>query len=205
MSAIGLPALLGLLIWWSSTGLILFLDGLPRRTFPFSMAAATGLLVAALYGLKVSATDASAGGAYLAFASGVGVWGWLEISFYLGYVTGPRQHACRHGCSGWRHFGHAIGVSLYHELAILALAAVVFALTSRTANQFGLWTFCTLWWMHQSARLNVFLGVSNLNAEFLRDPYGREVKAVVERVTHRLVLARPAPVVVLGLVAPGQG
>ncbi len=34
-------------------------------------------------------------------------------------------------------------------------------------NQFGIWTFIVLWWMHQSARLNVFLGVSNLNAEFL--------------------------------------
>ena len=30
-----------------------------------------------------------------------------------------------------------------------------------------MWTFIVLWWMHQSARLNVFLGVSNLNAEFL--------------------------------------
>ena len=42
----GLPALHGLLIWWFSTGLILFLDGLPKRTFRWSMAAATVLLIA---------------------------------------------------------------------------------------------------------------------------------------------------------------
>jgi Protein of unknown function (DUF3623) len=31
----------------------------------------------------------------------------------------------------------------------------------------GTWTFMILWWMHQSATLNVFLGVRNLNEEFL--------------------------------------
>ncbi len=32
-----------------------------------------------------------------------------------------------------------------------------------------MWTFMVLWWMHQSAKLNVFLGVRNLNEEFLPD------------------------------------
>ena len=96
------------------------------------------------------------------------IWGWLEISFYMGYVTGPRTHHCDHGCSGWRHFGHAIQASLYHEIAVLVLAAAVIApdLGQRRTSS-ALWTFVVLWWMHQSARLNVFLGVSNLNAEFL--------------------------------------
>jgi G3E family GTPase len=30
-----------------------------------------------------------------------------------------------------------------------------------------MWTFMVLWWMHQSAKLNVFFGVRNLNEEFL--------------------------------------
>ena len=167
MAQYGFPALHGLLIWWFSTGLILLLDGLPRHTFRFSMAAATALLAAALYGLITSATDTSITGAYMAFTCAVIIWGWLEISFYMGFVTGPRTHHCHHGCSGWRHFGHAIQASLYHELAVLALAACVIALTWGCPNQFGTWTFVVLWWMHQSARLNVFLGVSNLNAEFL--------------------------------------
>jgi len=163
------PALHGLLIWWFSTGLILFLDGLPRRTFRWSMAAATAVLIGALYELVISANDTSATGAYTAFTCGVLVWGWLEISFYMGYVTGPRTHRCEPGCGGWRHFGHAIQACLYHEIAVLLLAAAVVALTWGKANQFGTWTFVVLWWMHQSARLNVFLGVSNLNAEFLPD------------------------------------
>jgi putative photosynthetic complex assembly protein 2 len=167
MAQYGLAALHGLLIWWFSTGLILFLDGLPKRTFRWSMAAATGLLIASLYGLVVSASDTSVTGAYTAFTCAVVIWGWLEISFYMGYVTGPRTHHCHHGCSGWRHFGHAIQASLYHEIAVLTLAGIVVAATWGSRNQFGTWTFVVLWWMHQSARLNVFLGVSNLNAEFL--------------------------------------
>ena len=167
MAQYGLPALHGLLIWWFSTGLILFLDGLPRRTFRWSMTAATALLFVSVYELVVSASDTSVAGAYMAFTSAVIIWGWLEISFYMGYVTGPRTHHCQNGCSGWRHFGHAIQASLYHEIAVLVLAGIVVSLTWGRANQFGTWTFVVLWWMHQSARLNVFLGVSNLNAEFL--------------------------------------
>jgi putative photosynthetic complex assembly protein 2 len=163
----GLPALHGLAIWWASTCLILFLDSLPRQTFRWSMTAATMILAGAVYGLVQSATDTSFAGAYTAFTCGVMIWGWLEISFYMGYVTGPRTQHCEHGCSGWRHFGHAIQASLYHELAVLLLAAIVLMTTWGHPNQFGLWTFIILWWMHQSARLNVFLGVSNLNADFL--------------------------------------
>ncbi|HQT77862.1 MAG: photosynthetic complex assembly protein 2 [Rhodospirillales bacterium 20-64-7] len=167
MSHYAPPVLLGLFIWWFSTGLILFLDGLPRRTFRWSMTGATALLAVALYGLIGSAGDTSVTGAYTAFTSAVVIWGWLEISFYMGYVTGPRTHHCRHGCAGWAHFGHAIQASLYHEIAVLILAGAVYGLTRGCPNQFGTWTFITLWWMHQSARLNVFLGVKNLNAEFL--------------------------------------
>jgi putative photosynthetic complex assembly protein 2 len=167
MSQHALPALHGLLIWWVSTCLILFLDSLPRRTFRWSFAAATMILAGAIHGLITSAADTTVGGAYTAFTCGVLIWGWLEISFYMGYVTGPRKHCCHQECSGWRHFGHAIQASLYHELAVLALAGVVLISTRGQPNQFGMWTFVVLWWMHQSARLNVFLGVSNLNAEFL--------------------------------------
>lgn len=162
-----LPALYALFVWWFSTGLVMYLDGLPQRTFRWSMAGATALLAASLYGLAASAEDASVFGAFAAFTWGLLAWAWLEMSFYTGYVTGPRKHACREGCRGWRHFGHAIMVSLWHEVAILVCAAAVLWATWGGVNQVGLWTFVTLWWMHQSARLNVFLGVRNLNAEFL--------------------------------------
>ena len=167
MSEYAYPALFALFLWWFSTGVIIYLDGLPQRTFRWSMLGATAVLGASLYGLAASSADASVAGAYVAFTCGLLAWGWQEISFYMGYVTGPRTQICPEGCSGWRHFGHAIQTSLYHELAIIAAAVAVVAVTWGQPNQVGTWTFMVLWWMHQSAKLNVFLGVRNLNEEFL--------------------------------------
>lgn len=161
------PAAFALFVWWSSTGAIIYLDGLPQRTFKWSMAGATLVALASLYGIWLSTSDDSLGGAYLAFAGALGLWAWHEISFYMGYVTGPRRHACRHGCRGWRHFGHALMVSLWHELAILVSFAIVLWMSWDAHNQVALWTFVILWWMHESARINVFLGVRNLNEHFL--------------------------------------
>lgn len=162
-----LPALFALFVWWFSTGLIMYLDGLPRHTFRWSMLGATVLLGASLRGLSASSHDISVRGAYCAFSCGLLAWGWQEISFYMGFVTGPRGAPCAEGCSGWRHFGHAIQTSLWHELAIIASGIAVVALTWHQPDQIGTWTFMVLWWMHQSAKLNVFLGVRNLNEEFL--------------------------------------
>lgn len=167
MSEYALPVLFALFVWWFSTGAVIYLDGLPRRTFRWSLLGATALLALALYGLAVSSADATATGAYVAFVSGLMIWGWHEMSFLMGFVTGPRQEPCKEGCGGWRHVGHAIQTILYHELAILVTAVAIVALTWGGANQVGTWTFMILWIMRLSAKLNVFLGVPNLAEEFL--------------------------------------
>jgi putative photosynthetic complex assembly protein 2 len=161
------PIVYAIFLWWFSTGIILFLDGLPKRTFRWSMLGATVLLAVSLVCLATHRDDLTVGGAYAAFSFGLLAWGWQEISFYMGAVTGIRTQPCPEGCSGWRHFGHAIRVSLFHELSIIATGAAVYALVWPGANHIGLWTYVVLWWMHQSAKLNVFLGVRNLNEEFL--------------------------------------
>lgn len=161
------PVLFALFVWWFSTGAIIYLDGLPRKTFKWSMLGATAILGVGYYGLWAHADHTTVHGAYVAFASTLAIWAWHEMSFYMGYVTGPRQHACAPGCAGWRHLGHAVGVSLWHELAIIVSFVLIAALTWGTPNEIGLWTFLILWWMHESARLNVVLGVRNLNAHFL--------------------------------------
>jgi putative photosynthetic complex assembly protein 2 len=107
----------------------IFLDGLPRRTFRWSMLGATILLAVSLWGIGRTSHDATVAGAYWAFTCGLLAWGWQEISFYMGFVTGPRRDACPDGCASWRHFGHAVQTSLHHELAIIAAGAAVVALT----------------------------------------------------------------------------
>jgi putative photosynthetic complex assembly protein 2 len=167
MSLYGLPVLYALFVWWFSTGLIIYLDNLPNVTVRWSMTGASVVLGASLWGLAASATDASVTGAYCAFTCGLLVWGWQEISFFTGVLTGPRPLASPAGARGWRRFGYAIQACLYHELAIILSAAAVYAMTRGGANQVGFWTFMILWIMRQSSKLNVYLGVLNLNEEFL--------------------------------------
>jgi putative photosynthetic complex assembly protein 2 len=163
----GLPVLFALFVWWFSTGLIIYLDGLPRSTFRWSMIGATALLAFSLSQLPGAAADTSVAGAYRGFTYGMLAWGWQEISFYLGYVTGPRPERCAPGCAGWRHFLHALEVSLYHEIAIAVTAAFIVITSWGEPNQVATWTFLVLWWMHESARLNVFLGVRNVSEQFV--------------------------------------
>lgn len=150
-----------LVAWWFSTGAILWLDRLPRRTFPWSLAAVSGLAVLALLGLAASRDSDGPAAAYIAFACGLLVWGWNETAFLLGYVTGPRSEPSPAGTSTGRRFLHALEAIVWHELALLASGAAIFALTSGGTNATGLWVFVLLWLMRTSAKLNLHLGVPN--------------------------------------------
>jgi putative photosynthetic complex assembly protein 2 len=161
------PSLYALAVWWCATGAILYLDSLPPRTFRWSMAGATILAAAALYGLAHTRADASVAGAYCAFTCAVLVWGWIEMSFLTGFLTGPRTTACPADCRGARHFVHAIEAILHHELAIVGAGAAVIGLTWGGTNPVGAWTFLVLWVMRASAKLNLHFGVRNLGTELL--------------------------------------
>jgi putative photosynthetic complex assembly protein 2 len=175
-----LPIAFALCLWWFSTGLIFYLDQLPTRTFRWSMAGATGILALSLYVIWNVSQDTSLLSVYAGFTVGVLAWGWQEISLYTGFVTGPRKHRCAEGCSGWRHFGHAIGVNLWHEIAIIVVAVLIAGLSWESDNQWGLWSYLLLWIMHLSARLNVFLGVRNVSEEFV-PPHMEVLKSFLTR------------------------
>ena len=162
-----MPAAYAVLVWWFATGIILFLDGLPRRTFRWSMSAGTAVLAIVAVELHASAGHASAAGAYAAFTCAILVWGWLEMSFLMGFITGPRKHACLERCTGWRHFLHASEAIIFNELATIAGAAAILAATRHAPNRLALGTYLILWAMRLSAKLNLFLGVPNLGEKFL--------------------------------------
>jgi putative photosynthetic complex assembly protein 2 len=169
MAEHGLPALFTLLLWWFSTGLIIYLDGLRRETFRWTMLGASTLLLAALAGLHALAWETGAAGAWLGFVCGVLCWAWIEIAFLTGMVTGPRRTAIPRTLGGWPRLRAALAALLWHELAIIVMAAAIVALTWGAPNQIGTWTFLAFWIMRQSAKLNVFLGVRNLSESFLPD------------------------------------
>jgi putative photosynthetic complex assembly protein 2 len=157
------------LLWWGSTGLILYLNGLPRRTHPLQMVVVSLLLLPALALVGWSARGTEVSHAYLAFSAALGVWGWQEVAFLLGYVTGPRRTPCPGSARGWDRVRLAVLAILYHEAALLVLGAAVFLLCTGQPNQVAWWTFLALWTMRLSAKLNLFFGVRNLNDHFLPD------------------------------------
>lgn len=167
MTAYGLPILATLALWWASTGAIMFAHGLARSTFVYTMAAATVLVGIALWGLLATSGETTPAAAYGAFTYGLIAWGWQIVSYYTGYLTGPRKRACDPDCHGLARFVEAVRTSLYHELAALLGAVLMLALTAGKPNQIGVWTYIVLWWMHESAKLNLFFGVPNLGAEML--------------------------------------
>jgi putative photosynthetic complex assembly protein 2 len=180
MAEYGIPALYTVFLWWFSTGVILWLDGLPRGTFRWSMLGATAMLAAGLVGLRASAGDTGAAGAYCAFTCALLAWAWIETSFLTGFLTGPSDAPCPPGATGWRRFRLAAHAILHHELAILAAAAAILAITWDAPNQTGLWTFLALWMLRLSAKLNLFLGVRNLG-EALLPPHLRHLASFFAR------------------------
>lgn len=203
------PALFTLVAWWASTGVILWLVRLPRITYGRTLLGATAVLVAALLGLAATRADTSVTGAYVAFVCTLLVWGWQEVTFLTGFATGARDTPCPPGARGWRRFRFATEAILHHEL-ILALAGLaVVAVTWGGANQLGAWTYALLWTMRLSAKLNLFLGVRNLNTEFLPEHLRYLASYFVRRPLNLLfpfsVTAATAVTVLLWSAALGPG
>jgi putative photosynthetic complex assembly protein 2 len=165
--SVALPIVFAVFIWWFSTGIVMLLDGLPRTTFRWSHLISSLLAVGAFAGLVHTADQLTTAGVFCAFTCALLVWGWHELSFLTGWVTGPRQRALDAGTRGWPRFVQALGTILWHELAILASGVLIAALTWGDANQTGTATFAVLWFMRISAKLNVFLGVRNLSLQLL--------------------------------------
>jgi putative photosynthetic complex assembly protein 2 len=161
------PALFVLLVWWISTGIILFLDQLPTRTYPVSMAGNTAVGVGALMMLALASHHTTETHAYISFTCAILIWGWQEMAFLMGYVTGPSKAPCPLYVSETKRFRAATEAVIHHELALALTTLVLFAASWKQPNQVGAWTFFALWVLRLSAKLNLFLGVRNRYESFL--------------------------------------
>lgn len=167
MSELALASVFAVFIWWFSTGLVLLLDRLPHGALRWGHWLSSLLALAAFVALAHTAGEATVANAYCAFTCALLVWGWHELSFLSGWVTGPRKTALPTGLSGWPRFVESVRAILWHELAIIAVGLAMVTVTWGQPNQVGTQTFLVLWVMRTSAKLNLFLGVRNLSEEFL--------------------------------------
>ena len=167
MTAIILPILCAVFVWWFGTGAVLLADGLPAAARRWAMAACCGMAGGALIALQMVAGDASIAGAYIGFVAAIALWGWNELLFLSGLVTGPVRRSCPDGATPARRFWLAAGTMIYHELALVATGVAIALVSWGQENIVGLCTFALLFVMRLSAKLNIFFGVPNMSDEML--------------------------------------
>jgi putative photosynthetic complex assembly protein 2 len=169
LTAIGCAIVYALVLWWFSTGAILWLDRRPRRTHGWSLGLGAIVAALALIVFLASLRQATPAGAVIGFTSALALWGWHELSFLTGHVTGPRTAPCPAGVAGWLRFKLAASTLIYHEIALALTAVALLALSLGHPNTIGALTFLSLLAFRLSAKLNLFFGVPNFTEEFFPD------------------------------------
>ncbi|MEM9725995.1 MAG: putative photosynthetic complex assembly protein PuhE [Pseudomonadota bacterium] len=161
-------------LWWFSTGVILVAVksadhagagahlGAAVVGAPF-LALGWFLFMETLHGGGVVAV-------YGAFVAALLIWGWFELAFLCGVVTGPNSRPCPPDAPHWERFLRGWGAIAYSEMALAATLFAIGALSVGAANQVAAWTFGLLFTARISAKLNLYLGVPGVNEEFLPNP-----------------------------------
>lgn len=171
MTSPWIAATIALFLWWFSTGAILCCVRFADRAGPVahlrSVIFGLPFLAAGLWGLIHSAHDPSLEGVYIAFLSALAVWGWIELAFLSGVITGPNASVCPPHSPEWKRFLRAWGTIAYHEMALIGVLTLLVYEVWGEPNTFGLWTFAVLFFARISAKLNLFFGVPRINTEFL--------------------------------------
>jgi putative photosynthetic complex assembly protein 2 len=169
-----IAAAIALMLWWLSTGLILWrvrvADNAGGMAHQRSVILGAPLLALGALALVTTRDDPSTAGVYGAFVGALAVWGWIELAFLSGVITGPHRYVCPPRTPGFERFIRAFGTIAWHE-GLLAMTTVALGLwLAHAANPFAFLTFATLFLARVSAKLNLFFGVPRINLEFIPRP-----------------------------------
>jgi putative photosynthetic complex assembly protein 2 len=166
-----IAALCALFLWWFSTGAILVVvrlaDRSGRRVAQAVTWGALPMLAWGGWAYWQTLPDFTVQNAYLGFVSALAIWGWIELAFLTGVVTGPVTRNCPDDVPEWERFIRAWGTVAYHEMALLAAVLILGVAGWAEENPVGLWTFIVLYFSRVSAKLNLYLGVPRINTEFI--------------------------------------
>lgn len=169
-----IAALSALFVWWFSTGVLLYAVKRADAGAAGPHLALTGLALPLLgvgaWGIVWSLTVAGPEGAYVGFLSALAVWGWIELAFLAGVITGPNRRMRSDHAQGRERFLQAWGTIAWHEILLVSSLLAIAALSWDAVNQTALWTFGVLFLARVSAKLNLFFGVPHINTGFLPRP-----------------------------------
>lgn len=167
-------ALIAVFAWWFFTGAILLVvrraDGGNTVAHGRNVFLSVPLLALGAAGLVVSSTELSVANVYIAFISTLLIWGWIELAFLAGVITGPERRPCPAHLTGIDRFNRAWHTVSYHELLLLFALLCIVVVTTGAENTFGFWTYLILFVARISAKLNLFFGVPRINTEFVPQP-----------------------------------
>ncbi len=176
-----IAGLCALFLWWFSTGVILMAvrhadntehyKRITILTFPLFLLGFAAVISTSSNGRVISdVLPDPVANTYAAFVGALAIWGWIELTFLSGVITGPNRTPCPPTVNEWERFIRAWGTIAYHEILIVTCLIILgFGLAS-APNPFAFWTFAILFFARISAKLNLFLGVNKINTEFLPKP-----------------------------------
>lgn len=165
----GLALLAVVAVWWLGTGAVFMAARAAPAARRWAFVGATvlvGVLILAWAPGVSLRTDGA--GVVQGLLIGFSAWAWIELSFYTGMVTGPTRRKPPGGAGFRVRFRHALAACLWHELAIVAVLAIL-AMASPGPNRWAALQFGVFWLLHEVARLNVLVGVPHPFRELLPD------------------------------------
>ncbi len=173
-----LAAGIALFAWWFATGAILWrvrvADNRAQAgdSDAHAMSVLMGVPVLA-FGIAMvlgARDDPSANGTYLGFLGALALWGWIELAFLSGVITGPNREPCPTFARPTNRFWRAVGTILWHEAALFCTLGALAFLGVGAQNPFAFYTFALLLFARISAKFNLFFGVPRINTQFLPLP-----------------------------------
>ncbi len=168
---VGIAVLVAFFAWWLSTGVILVTVRMADRRGKGSHLKITilvmAILVLGLWGYRSSVNTNDIRSTYIAFFSALAIWGWIELAFLSGVITGPNKLDAPKGLPEWERFRRAWGTVAYHELLLFSFLIWVVSIGWGKENTVGCWTFIILYCARISAKLNLYFGVPRINIEFI--------------------------------------
>ena len=167
-----LAAGIALFAWWFATGAILWRVRVADNAGPgqhlLSVFLGLPLLIGGGVLAWISADDTSVHGTYAGFFAALALWGWIELAFLSGVITGPNTQPCPPDAHPVQRFWRAVGTIAWHELALLATLLAL--MLTAIGNPMAPATFALLLVARVSAQLNLFFGVPRINTQFIPAP-----------------------------------
>ncbi|WP_411891512.1 putative photosynthetic complex assembly protein PuhE [Yoonia sp. SDW83-1] len=196
MTSPWIASLFAIFVWWFSTGAILVAVRRTDRLGRHGMTVFCWLpmLAAGVAAVALSLPAANVLGAYMGFIGALAIWGWIELAFLAGVITGPMRQDCPPGLSGKDRFFRAFSTVAYHELALVIGLLALVVVSDGAANRMAVSTYLVLFLARIFAKLNLYFGVPRINTEFVPDRLAH-LKSYFRR--GPVTLAFPAAITVL--------